>query len=213
MKEGVTKFQQVFTRTSPVDQKGIIELDLWRRILFAMKLIGQNPGKYEGAAYGNLSQRLESGGGRKRRFVITGTQTSGLESLTSQHYAIVSECYPEKNMVACEGPIEPSSESMSHCMLYDLDSSLRYVFHVHSPEIWESAASLQLPTTKAGVEYGTPQMAEEIRRLFRESDARFKHILAMGGHEDGIIAYGRTAEEAGTTIIRYLTKALQLPPV
>jgi ribulose-5-phosphate 4-epimerase/fuculose-1-phosphate aldolase len=213
MKEGVTKFQAVFTRTAPIDPQKIIELNLWRKVLYSLKLIGQDPSKYDGAAYGNLSQRLDYDKTHKRAFIITGTQTGGLETLTHEHYAIVLEHYPEKNLVISEGPIAASSESMSHGTLYDLDSSLRFVFHVHSKEIWQHARQLEIPTTKETVEYGTPVMAEEIRRLFRETNARFKHILAMGGHEDGIIAFGRTSAEAGSTILKYLTQASQLHPV
>lgn len=210
MKEGVIKFKQEFTRKTPITPDKVIELNLWRKILYALGLIGQDPNRYEGAAYGNISTR-DSAGKTRRSFIITGTQTGGLESLTSEHYTTVVECHPQGNLVVCEGPVEASSESMSHCMLYDLDSSLRFVFHVHSKEIWHRAKLLQIPTTKEGVEYGTPEMAEEIRRLFRETDARFKHIIVMGGHEDGVLAYGRTAEEAGSTILSYLTKALRPP--
>ena len=32
----------------------------------------------------------------------------------------------------------------------------------------------------------------------------------MGGHEDGIIAFGRTADEAGGVMLTYLSRAFQL---
>jgi len=32
----------------------------------------------------------------------------------------------------------------------------------------------------------------------------------MGGHEDGLVAFGRTAEEAGRTLERYHTGACRL---
>lgn len=210
MKEGVRKFQEVFTKTPPIDSGTILELNLWRKILFSLNLIGQHPSRYGGTAYGNASQRLDRGVTNKRTFLITGTQTGGLENLTNEHYCVVSEYYPEKNLVVAQGPIQASSESMTHGTLYDLDSSVRFVFHVHSPEIWLHARALHIPTTRESVEYGTPEMTEEIRRLFRETNARFKHILAMGGHDDGIIAFGRTSEEAGSTILKYLTQASRL---
>jgi hypothetical protein len=100
---------------------------------------------------------------------------------------------------------------MTHCALYDLDSSVEYVFHVHSPGIWRNAGTFDIPGTKAGIEYGTPEMAEEMRRLFRESPARFRRIISLGGHEDGIISFGRSPEEAGLLILRYLARSLENP--
>jgi L-ribulose-5-phosphate 4-epimerase len=211
MKDGVTKFKEVFTPSAPIGADKIITLDLWRRILRSLNLLGQNPEAYDGAAYGNVSQRIGNGGRNRRKFIITGRQTSGLETATNEQYAIVLEYYPEQNLIVSEGPVRPSSESMTHGALYDLDSSLQFVFHVHSGKIWRQARLLNIPATKEAAEYGTIGMVEEIRRLFRESDARFRHILAMGGHEDGIIAFGRTAEEAGITILRYLTQVRQFP--
>jgi hypothetical protein len=32
----------------------------------------------------------------------------------------------------------------------------------------------------------------------------------MGGHEDGVVAFGRTAEAAGTALLRALARALVL---
>lgn len=210
MKEGIIKFRQEFTRESPIDQKKIIELNLWRKVFYALQLIGKNPDKYDGVAFGNISQQLTSHGNNKRSFLITGTQTGGLEHLSNEHYTTVAEYYPERNLVISHGPIEASSESMSHGALYDLDTSLQFVFHVHSPAIWRNAKTLDIPATKDGIEYGTPQMTEEIKRLFRESDARFKHIIAMGGHEDGILAYGKTSGEAGAVLLKYLAKGFEL---
>jgi L-ribulose-5-phosphate 4-epimerase len=53
-------------------------------------------------------------------------------------------------------------------------------------------------------------MAAEVKRLFAESDLPEKRIFGMTGHEDGIVSYGRTAEEAGFTMLAYLVRALQI---
>ena len=210
--EGMTKFQQLFTKRPPIRYEVIRELNSWRKILYWTKLIGQDHDKYEGAGYGNLSQRLEpySFPRNKRRFVITGTQTGNLKDLTQEHYTIVLECYPEKNLVVVEGPIEASSESMTHGTIYYLDDSLRFVFHAHSPHIWSCSRILEIPTTRENVEYGTPEMAEEVRILFKNSDVKDKHIFSMGGHENGVITFGRTSEEAGLVMLKYLAKSLRL---
>jgi hypothetical protein len=53
-------------------------------------------------------------------------------------------------------------------------------------------------------------MAAETRRLFRDEKVRAGGIFAMGGHEDGVVAFGRTAEAAGTVLLCVLARAFQL---
>jgi hypothetical protein len=68
---------------------------------------------------------------------------------------------------------------------------------------------LRLPTTNPNVPYGTPEMARETHRLFRSTALPDLQILAMGGHEDGIVVFGRTAEEAGQILLRSLARAYE----
>ena len=58
-----------------------------------------------------------------------------------------------------QGPVKPSSEAMTHSMIYDQDVDAGCVLHAHSSVIWNHAAELGLPTTAANISYGTPQMA------------------------------------------------------
>jgi len=51
--------------------------------------------------------------------------------------------------------------------------------------------------------------AREVERLYRSSPLAEIGILAMGGHEDGIVVFGRTAEEAGQVVLRYLARAYE----
>ena len=52
-------------------------------------------------------------------------------------------------------------------------------------------------------------MAREVARLYRSTALAEMQILAMGGHEDGIIAFGRNAEEVGQVMLRYLARAYE----
>ena len=52
-------------------------------------------------------------------------------------------------------------------------------------------------------------MAREVGRLYRSTALAEMQILAMGGHEDGIITFGRTAEEVGEVMLRYLARAYE----
>jgi len=207
--DGVVKFRQDFNMKSPLDSNIIRELNGWRNTLYQFKLIGQDESKYGGYGYGNVSQKLSQDYflKNKNKFLITGTQTGDLAELTESHYTTVLEYHPGKNLVIVEGPIKASSESMTHGTIYDLDRDIRFVFHAHSPEIWKSSKKLEIPITSEDVEYGTPEMAEEVDRLFRESKAKDKKIFSMGGHEDGIITFGNSSYEAGGTMLYYLFKA------
>ena len=201
--EGVIKFDLRFTAGPPVVMDTLTELNTWRQILWQHALIGQDPCRYEGYGFGNISQRTgdpDQPRG-KRQFVISGTQTGHLETLDNRHYACVTSYDAEANQVVAEGPVKPSSESMTHGVIYDLDNKLRAVLHVHSPDIWQTAAAQGIPVTNAAVEYGTPEMSREVERLFYQTDVRRKGIFSMGGHEDGIVAFGQTVEEAGNTLL------------
>jgi ribulose-5-phosphate 4-epimerase/fuculose-1-phosphate aldolase len=127
--------------------------------------------------------------------------------LGPEHYAIVEECEPEHNRIVATGPWKPSSESLTHGVVYDLDPEVYCVIHVHSPEIWNAAKRLQLPTTNASVPYGCPEMAAEVVRLYAETDLPERRIFSMGGHEDGIVAFGPTSDSAARTLLTALRQA------
>jgi len=202
--EGVTKFDLRFTPAPPLLSAELCELNAWRKLLWQLKLIGQDASRYHGLGFGNLSRRqLPS-----QHFIISGTQTGHLPELDGRHYATVTEADTRANRVLAEGPMAPSSEALTHAMLYQVDTSVQFIFHVHSPALWHGAADLGIPVTNPTVAYGTPAMAEEVRRLSADAAAWRTGIFAMGGHEDGIVAFGKTAEETGIILLQYLARAL-----
>lgn len=209
MIEGVTKFSCTFSPAPPLQLETLAGLVGWRQTLYREGLIGQDTARYDGAAFGNVSMRLPpfSAAFGRRKFAITGTQTGGMESLTERNFVVIDSYVPQLNVVVAHGPVKPSSESMTHGAVYDAYDKARFAFHVHSPDIWRAAAKLGIPSTRPDVPYGTPAMAAEISRLLRESGIREKKILSMGGHEDGIISFGSTADEAGKIILDYLEKS------
>jgi len=212
MEEGVIKFDLQYTASGPLPFNTLSELNAWRRILWQLTLVGQSPERYGGYGFGNVSQRippLDAPAGQ-RQFAISGTQTGGMETLDASHYAVIKAYDPEANRVMAEGPVKPSSESLTHGMLYDLDTDIHAILHVHSPPIWQQASALNIPVTDTAVAYGTPEMAREAGRLFRETDVLHKGIFSMGGHEDGIVAFGTTPGEAGKVLLNALAKSYSL---
>ena len=206
--EGVIKFDLHFTESAPLTVASLEELIHWRGLLWAQGLIGQDPQRYGGYGFGNVSQRVPGvlQPDNDMTFIISGSQTGHLQVLTGEHFAIVSSCDAYSNRVEAQGPIRPSSESLTHGMVYRQSENINVVLHVHSPDIWLAADALHLPVTNAAVEYGTPAMAQEVDRLFRETNVAQQKIFSMGGHEDGIVAFGYSASEAGAILIHALSQ-------
>lgn len=207
--EGVIKFQLEFTVAPPLAAADLTEINDWRAQLYAHQLIGQEPTRYGGYGYGNLSVRLApfDAPPALRPFIISGSQTGNLAKLEPEHYAVITACYPDENRLVAHGPIRPSSESLTHSAVYALDPAIHAVFHAHSPEIWHAAARLAIPITDSDVPYGTPEMAAEVARLYAMTDLAQRRIFSMGGHEDGIVTFGANAAEAGEVLLAALAAA------
>lgn len=201
-RDGVTKFDLDYQPAPALPHHELAELNAWRSILWRLQLIGRDAARYGGVGFGNVSRRSPPG------FIITGTQTGDLPQLDQRHYTRVEHADPARNRAVAHGPVAPSSESLTHAMLYALDASIRFVFHVHSPVIWHAADALGLPTTAADVAYGTPAMAHEMRRLYADRALGHRGVIVMRGHEDGVIAVGARADETGTRLLTVLAQAL-----
>jgi ribulose-5-phosphate 4-epimerase/fuculose-1-phosphate aldolase len=214
-REGVIKFHRDHeTRSLDPHRYATLvsKLAAWRRVMSMTRLVGQDPGLYEGAGYGNVSARIgpPSAALGRRSFLITATQTSGKSQVDLSDFVVVERYDFRHNSVRSRGVQEPSSESMTHGAIYDQGPHIRCVLHAHSPDLWHQARALRLPTTDPRIAYGTPEMAREVQRLFRESPAAERQIVAMGGHEDGILAFGRSPEETGRVLICELARAFEI---
>jgi len=81
--EGVIKYRCDFTPAPPLPYEELRELNVWRRLMFLTRLIGQDPDRYGGYGYGNISRRLDATARSKGQhpFIITGSQTGGKPEL------------------------------------------------------------------------------------------------------------------------------------
>ena len=211
--EGVIQFRAEHQRRvlSAAELGPVFEaLSGWRCLLFRLGAIGQDACRYEGVGFGNVSARLMpfTAGRGRRSFLVSGTQTGGRERPSPADFARVTSYDVQKNLVISDGPCLPSSESLTHAMIYDLAPEVRVVIHGHCPELFESRRRLRLPTTAPQVGYGTPEMAFEVARLFRETTLSETGVFAMGGHPDGVVAFGRSVSEAGGRLVSILAAAM-----
>jgi ribulose-5-phosphate 4-epimerase/fuculose-1-phosphate aldolase len=192
--EGYVKYQSHWSPGAAPDTAAAQLLEEWRKPLFAAGLVGHYDELNIG--FGNLSTRS----GEPGQFLITGTQTGHIEQTTVAHYSLVTSFDVGHNEVYCTGPVQASSEAMTHAALYALDPSIAAIVHVHSKPLWDRYLR-KLPTSDSTVAYGTPEMAMELERLYRNSPFGSDGVAVMGGHEDGLISIGESIEQATTKIL------------
>jgi|SRR5690554_1684775 len=189
--EGAIKFQYTLKMAPAPEKEEFIKLEKWRALFYKLNLIGEYP--IEKVGFGNLSARLTP-----NTFVITGTQTGHLPHLQAQHYTKVTDCNLKKGTVTARGMIPPSSESLTHYAIYLANQDIKYVFHVHHAVMWKYMIGVEADSIADNIPYGTQEMANAAIELI---DGRNSGAFVMKGHEDGIISYGRTAQEAGKILL------------
>ena len=188
------KFTCEHAATEIAPLEGLAELNAYRRKLLQLRLIGVDA---NGIGFGNLSIR----NGTTKNFYITGSATGGKPELTLADCARVVAYDFEKNWLRYEGSAIPSSESLTHAAVYESDAQAGAVIHCHDSKLWAALLN-QAPTSSKAVDYGTPEMASEVARLFKITDVQSRKILVMAGHEGGILAFGKDLEEAFTVLMR-----------
>lgn len=191
MDEGYIKFTCNWEK-KPIKLR---DSDLFKINTYRSKLIQQNMiGKISnGPGFGNISIKTADG------FVITGSNTGHKNSLSISDCALVNYVDINKNRVACIGQTIASSESMTHAVIYK-NTMAHAVIHIHHKNLWKLLLN-KLPTTKTEVPYGTPEMAIEIKQLIKNYTSR---LFILGGHEEGIIAYGNSLSEAYAEIMNHV---------
>jgi len=190
--EGYIKFNCNWIEEELPNNLNIDSINFWRQELYDQSLIGAYD---DGIGYGNISQRLPEGS-----FFISGTATGKIKQLTDSHYTCVTSFDVARNTLICHGPVKASSESLTHAIVYESLPEVNAVVHIHNKTLWDKLL-YKVPTTSAKIEYGTPEMANEINRLLAKTNLKEIKVLAMAGHEDGIIAFGKDLEEAANIFL------------
>ena len=192
MDEGYIKFRCNWIEEDYIHPEQILELNQWRQQLYDHGLIGMYA---DGIGYGNISMRVD-----QQTFIISGSATGGMKQLGAAEFAIVTDCEIDRNTITCRGRILASSESMTHAAIYACSPEINAVLHVHHREMWLHGLSTW-PSTSAQIAYGTPEMARAVQELCQTPALQQQKIMAMAGHEDGIVCFGKTLEEAGMLML------------
>ena len=192
MDEGYIKFNCNWIPSNDIPSDKVALLNEWREIMYNKGFIGVYP---DGIGFGNISMRCNG-----KTFLVSGTATGGLPTLSESHYSLVTNYDLSSNSVTCVGPLKASSESLTHALIYECSAATNAVIHIHNLDLWNRLLH-HAPTSSENISYGTPEMANEIKRLFAETALGKEKIIVMGGHREGIISFGRDLEEAGSILI------------
>ena len=177
------KFETVFVADRLPDDSRIAEIMEWGARLHAMGLL---PDEHGGHA-GNMSFR------NSRGFVITAGGV-GKGTLKPADFVQVLSCNVDTRKVEAEGQLEPSSETLTHHMIYRERPEINAVVHVHDSLVICHAAELRLGETGREHPYGTPELAREVA-----DSLGHRKYLVVKGH--GVIAVGRSLWEACMQVI------------
>lgn len=194
MTEGYIKFNCIWDQAKvsfPASEYR--QLEKARSELYSFGLIGAYP---DGVGFGNISMRSKD----DRSFIISGSATGGLSKLVPEDYSLVTDYRITHNTIFCTGLIQASSESLTHAAIYQSVSHVGAVIHVHCLWLWEKLID-KYPTTAAGIEYGTPEMARAVGQLASNIKDDEDKLIVMGGHREGILAFGHHIKDAMQSII------------
>ena len=199
MIDGVIKYSIEHQSASTPLFSGYEQLEALRTRLFTLGLIGEK----DGVGYGNLSMRHEG----SKSFFITATQTGRKQMLSREYYTYISDYNFSTFKIISQGTHKPSSEALSHAMIYAIDERITTVIHIHSLALWKFMKTKDYFFTTA--EYGTAEMVEEIVGLYDNFDPMMHNAFVMKGHEEGIITFGRSVEEAELILYNIMQAYLQ----
>lgn len=188
--KGYVRFRCEWERAAAPAGAVVADVVELRNRLRGLGLVGVYP---DGVGFGNVSGRLPGGG-----FVVSGTATGGSPVAGPEHFTEVRWSDAVANALGCRGPVAASSESLSHAAVYEADPAAGVVAHVHHLGLWEEFRG-RLPTTAPDAEAGTPAMAAAITLLLRAGVPG--GVFVMGGHREGLMAFGRTAGETGRRLL------------
>ena len=194
MIEGYIKYNCIWQKGEiPIQKETFTQLESARAVLYDLGLIGMYP---DGIGFGNISVRSDNA----LHFIISGSATGGLARLEPSDYAKVTSFHISENTICCTGQTKASAESLTHAAVYKSLPDAGAVVHIHCLWLWEKLLN-NFPSTQSEIEYGTPEMAEAVGLLASEINGTQDKIIVMGGHREGILAFGSSLADATSQII------------
>jgi ribulose-5-phosphate 4-epimerase/fuculose-1-phosphate aldolase len=201
MIDGVIKYSLEFNQSDPIDWNLCKDIEDVRVSLYALGLIGVYD---NGIGYGNISQRVND-----KEFVITGTQTGDKSELEAKDYSYITDINLDTFKTIATGATKPSSESTTHATIYELDSSINGVIHIHSESLWRYMLKHEQYLKTSDVEYGTIEMVNDVKKIYSKIDALSYPAFVMKGHFEGIVTFGKTLKDAQIVLYKIIDSFLK----
>ena len=189
--EGYVKYSAEHRMAPAMEVPHWAELNEARTHLHRLGLVGVLS---NGVGFGNLSIRF-----RGNEFIISGTATGASPVLGPDGYCLISSFDLKQNHVVSTGPVQPSSESMTHGAVYRSCSGANCVIHIHSRAIFDGMIRDRYPATPENAAYGTPEIALAIGKCVHELGKDEGRIVLLG-HDEGVIAYSPSVEKTFSLI-------------
>jgi ribulose-5-phosphate 4-epimerase/fuculose-1-phosphate aldolase len=189
--EGYVKYTAEHTTAPAIETPRWEELNRAKTKLREMGLVGMTS---NGIGFGNLSLRVEG-----NKFLISGTATGALPVLGPEGYCLITLFDVDENRVVSTGPVKPSSETMTHGVIYRSCPGVNCVIHIHSRAIFDGMIRDKYPATPETAAYGTTDIARAIGKLVHhdsDDSGRNEGSIVLAGHDEGVIVYGSTVERA-----------------
>jgi len=186
--EGYVKYTAEHTMSPVIETSHWADLNRARTKLREMGLVGMTSG---GIGFGNLSVRIKDD-----TFLISGTATGALPVLEPDGYCLITSFDVSSNCVVSTGPVKPSSETMTHGVIYQSCHGANCVIHIHSGQIFDGMIRDSYPATPETAAYGTPEIALAIGKLVGHDSGKNEGSIVLAGHDEGVIIYGPTVERA-----------------
>jgi len=183
--EGYVKYVAEHTSAPAIETPCWEELNRARTKLREMGLVGMTSG---GIGFGNLSVRIKGDA-----FLISGTATGALPILGPEGYCLITSFDVDENRVVSTGPVKPSSETMTHGVIYQSCPNANCVIHIHSRAIFDGMIRDKYPASPETAAYGTPDIARAIGKLAKETN---EGQIVLAGHDEGVIIYAAAIERA-----------------
>ena len=192
-KEGIIKFDYHCEDESLIIPDGLFKkINPARNTLAEKGLIGQYP---DGLSYGNISIRIPN----TDEFFISASDTGKIKKTSKDHYVKIVSCDIDENYCSYAGRGLPSSETLTHYIIYKYSKETNAVIHIHNREIWQRLLG-KVPTTPLSADYGTVDMVKSVEELFSKNAFQRSRLLVMHGHEEGVVCFGSSVEEALSAI-------------
>ncbi|MGB3788947.1 MAG: class II aldolase/adducin family protein, partial [Phormidesmis sp.] len=144
--KGFIKYHCEWTKGDAIAPESVIDITRYRNALYKLNLIREDS---DGTGVGNISMKIEetSTSAESPQFIISGSQTGKLPTVTAFDYSLVTAFDPAQNSLACSGMSKASSESLTHGVIYTSAPKIGAVIHVHNSQIWQGLLD-RGPTTK-----------------------------------------------------------------